>query len=127
MEDERQYSGTWCLGQVTYVVKRQECVRRCVNHFRLFYLKFRVTKHRCYVNRYVAVSPLFLALLTRHYRHYLSQACQSGKCITETTNIFRVGITVSCVPHCYFMGHRLRRCRLILKKRTATLWWPVLR
>lgn len=67
-----------------------------------------------------------LILLIRHYRHYLFQACLSGKCITRATNISRAGIAVSCVLHCYFMSHGLRRCRLILK-RTATLWRSALR
>lgn len=44
-----------------------------------------------------------LILLIRHYRHYLFQACPSGNCITRATNIFRAGIAVSCVLHCYFM------------------------
>lgn len=31
----------------------------------------------------------------------------------RATNISRAGIAVSCVLHCYFMSHGLRRCRLI--------------
>lgn len=57
-----------------------------------------------------------LILLFRHYRHYLFQACPSGKCITRATNISRAGIAVQLRSALLFHEPRIAALQVNLKE-----------